>query len=116
MTFKRVLGAVNISSRDLPCIPSALFEIHLGLTPEPLKLVPNEPPLPENDSALARKRAIKDVNWYDAKDLEVIKAWSNKIVELQPELSLFGSLKTLDVRLYVLSHAGSLINFHDEAQ
>lgn len=59
--------------------------------------MPNEPPLPENDSAAARKRVGKGVNWYDAKDLEVIKAWSNKIVELQPELSLFGSLKTLDV-------------------
>jgi hypothetical protein len=63
-----------------------------------LKLVPNEPPLPENDPVTPRKRATKDVNWYDAKDLEVIKACSNKIVELQPELSLFGSLKTLDVR------------------
>lgn len=100
--MKRVLGAINISSRDLPCIPSALFEIHLGLTPEPLKLVPNEPPLPQNDPAGGRKGAAKNVNWYDAKDLEVIKAWSNKIVELQPELSLFGSLKTLDVRLHVI--------------
>jgi len=89
----------------------------LGLTPEPLKLVPNEPPLPEHDSAIARKRAVKDVNWYDAKDLEVIKAWSNKIVELQPELSLFGSLKTLDVRpCAVSSYTGSLINFRDEAK
>lgn len=79
--------------------------------------MPNEPPLPENDSAAARKRAIKDVNWYDAKDLETIKAWSNKIVELQPELSLFGSLKTLDVRLYAVPFvADSLINFRDEAQ
>ncbi|KAF9647802.1 L domain-like protein [Thelephora ganbajun] len=93
----RSTGAINISSRDLPCIPSALFEIHLGLTPEPLKLVTNESPLPENDSTAARKRTTRDVNWYDAKDLEVIKAWSNKIVELQPELSLFGSLKTLDL-------------------
>jgi len=47
----------------------------------------------------------------------VIKAWSNKIVELQPELALFGSLKTLDVRLYaVLFCTGSLIHFHDKAQ
>jgi hypothetical protein len=84
----------------------------LGLTPEPLKLVPNEPPVPENDSVAARKRTAKDVNWYDAKDLEVVKAWSNKIVELQPELSLFGSLKTLDVSLYAVSFAvESLIKF-----
>jgi len=79
--------------------------------------VPEEPPLPENDSGAARKRVIKDVNWYDAKDLEVIKAWSNKIVELQPELSFFGSLKTLDVRLSaILFTAVSLINSHDTAQ
>lgn len=72
--------------------------------------MPNEPPLPQNDPAVAQKRATKDINWYDAKDLEVIKAWNNKIVELQPELSLFGSLKTLDVRLYaVLPAAGPLI-------
>lgn len=89
--------------------------MHLGLTPEPLKLVQSEPPLPENDYAATRKGAIKDINWYDAKDLEVIKAWSNKIVELQPELSLFGSLKTLDVRPSVLFVAGSLINSHNQA-
>lgn len=60
---------------------------------------------------------MKDVNWYDAKDLEVVKAWSNNIVELQPELSLFGSLKTLDVRLYaILLVAESLIEFRNEAQ
>jgi len=60
---------------------------------------------------------MKNVNWYDAKDLETIKAWSNKIVELQPELSFFGSLKTLDVRLYAVPFvAGSLIDSHDEAQ
>ena len=112
--MKRVLGAINISSRGLPCIPSALFEIHLGLTPEPLKLVPNEPPLPQNDSAVARKKVTTEICWYDAKDLEVIKAWNNKIVELQPELSLFGSLKTLDVRLYATLFApGSLINSHN---
>lgn len=82
-----------------------------------MKLVPNEPPLPENDSAAARKRAIKDVNWYDAKDLQVIKAWNNKIVDLQPELSFFGSLKTLDVRLYaVFFCAELLIIFRNEAQ
>ena len=109
--MKRVLGAINISSRDLPCIPPALFEIHLGLTPEPLKLVPKEAPLTQDDPTAARTRATKDVSWYDAKDLEVIKAWNNKIVELQPELSLFGSLRTLDVRLpVVLFITGSLIN------
>ena len=64
--------------------------------------MPNEPPLSQNDATAARRGATKDINWYDAKDLEVIKAWNNKIVELQPELSLFGSLKTLDVRLHAV--------------
>ena len=81
------------------------------MTPEPLKLLPSEPSLPQNDSPTSRKRATQDVNWYDAKDLEIVKAWNNKIVELQPELSLFGSLKTLDVRLHAaLFIVGSLIN------
>jgi Leucine-rich repeat (LRR) protein len=96
------------------CIPSALFQIHLGITPEPLKFVPNEPPLPQNDSRATRKNATQDLNWYDAKDLEVLKAWNNKIVELQPELSLFGSLKTLDVRFHALFFAAeSLIDSHN---
>ena len=47
----------------------------------------------------------------------MIKAWSNKIVELQPELSFFGSLKMLDVRLYaILFCTESLTTFYNEAQ
>ncbi|KAI0749234.1 hypothetical protein C8Q80DRAFT_1352809 [Daedaleopsis nitida] len=97
----RSSGAINLSSRDLPCIPSALFEIHLGITPEPLKSVPVEPPITTStsvDTGATRRRGNADApSWYDAQDLEVLKAWSNEIIELQPEISMFGSLKTVDL-------------------
>ncbi|KAI0787291.1 hypothetical protein C8Q74DRAFT_1195878 [Fomes fomentarius] len=91
----RSSGAINLSSRDLPCLPSALFEIHLGITPEPLKSVSVEPPIGESN---ARWKANGDApSWYDAQDLEVLKAWSNEIIEIQAEISMFGSLKTVDL-------------------
>lgn len=40
--------------------------------------------------------------WYDSQDLEVLKARTNDIIELQPELALFGSMKTLDVSLCLI--------------
>lgn len=91
-------GAINIASRALPCIPSALFDIHLGVTPKPLPSVAQEPPIGTSSEQSARRRVQKDPSWYEAQDLEVLKAWSNEIVEIQPELSMFGSLKTIDVR------------------
>ena len=49
-----------------------------------------------------RKQLKKNHNaWYDAHDLEVLKARLNEIVELQPELALFGSMKTLDVSVFL---------------
>ena len=92
---------MNLASRALPCLPSALFEIHLGITPEPLKLVPEEPSITSGESSTARRRAANQQapSWFEAQDLEVIKAWSNEIVEIQPEINMFGSLKTIDVRL-----------------
>ncbi|KAI0671315.1 hypothetical protein C8Q78DRAFT_1028265 [Trametes maxima] len=93
----RSSGAINLSSRDLPCLPSALFEIHLGITPEPLKSVPVEPPISTNSSSDRRKDDKNAPSWYEAQDLEVLKAWSNEIMELQPEISMFGSLKTVDL-------------------
>ncbi|KAI0364463.1 L domain-like protein [Pilatotrama ljubarskyi] len=99
MTFLQ--GAINLSSRDLPCLPSALFEIHLGIKPEPLKSVPVEPPITTATStdllATRRKGNENAPSWYEAQDLEVLKAWSNEIMELQPEISMFGSLKTVDL-------------------
>ncbi|KIP06262.1 hypothetical protein PHLGIDRAFT_107207 [Phlebiopsis gigantea 11061_1 CR5-6] len=98
----RSTGTVGLASRGLPCIPSALFEIHLGITPEPLKLVPEEPPITTgtaDDVSASRKRGgdSNGPSWYEAQDLTVLKAWSNEILEIQPEISLFGSLKTIDL-------------------
>ena len=95
-------GAINLASRALPCIPSALFEIHLGVKPEPLKLVPVEPPITtatSDESSASRRRGGSDngPSWYEAQDLTVLKAWSNEILEIQPEISMFGSLKSIDV-------------------
>ncbi|TFY66075.1 hypothetical protein EVG20_g5010, partial [Dentipellis fragilis] len=89
-------GNINLSSRSLVCLPSALFEIHLGVKPEKLQLVPEEPPLPEG----GRKKPTNGASapsWFEQRDLETLKAWSNEIVEIQPEISLFGSLKTIDL-------------------
>ena len=101
--MKRIItGSLNIVARSLPCIPSALFEIHLGLTPAPLKSVPEEPPLPPAPPRKG-KPADQETAWFEAQDLEVLKAFNNDIVEIQPELSLFGSLKVLDVRYHISS-------------
>ncbi|KAK2459897.1 hypothetical protein APHAL10511_008097 [Amanita phalloides] len=95
----RSTGSINIATRSLPCLPSALFELHLGITPEPLKSVLNEPPLPPPSSTELRASARRgnNVAWYEAQDLHVLKAWNNDIIEIQPEISLFGSLKTIDL-------------------
>jgi hypothetical protein len=74
-----------------------LFEIHLSVTPEPLTLVKVEP-LPPPDLTARRRRGNTEVSWYDAQDLVVIHAGNNDILEVQHEISLFGSLKTIDVR------------------
>jgi hypothetical protein len=79
-------------------LPPALFEIHLGITPAPLKSVPDEPKLPPGDEHAPRRKAGNGPTWFDAQDLEILKAWSNRIVEIHPEISLFGSLKNIDVR------------------
>ncbi|GLB40539.1 putative leucine rich repeat [Lyophyllum shimeji] len=95
----RSSGSLNLATRSLPCIPSALFEIHLGITPDPLKSVPNEPVLPPSAPSDAPKRGGKRDNpaWFEAQDLQVLKIWNNEIVEIQHEISLFGSLKTIDL-------------------
>ncbi|KII89737.1 hypothetical protein PLICRDRAFT_52904 [Plicaturopsis crispa FD-325 SS-3] len=93
----RNTGIVSLPTRSLPCIPSALFEIHLGMTPDPLPSVPNEPPLSsasETTDIPGRKHAPA---WFEAQDLQVLKMWHNDIVEIQHEISLFGSLKTVDL-------------------
>ncbi|KAL0953182.1 hypothetical protein HGRIS_004437 [Hohenbuehelia grisea] len=100
----RSTGSVNLSTRSLPCLPSALFEIHLGITPDKLKSVPDEPRLPPaspedvQGPGSRRHRGGHDAPaWFEAQDLQVIKAGINEILEIQHEISLFGSLKTVDL-------------------
>ncbi|KAJ7103474.1 hypothetical protein B0H15DRAFT_812381 [Mycena belliarum] len=89
-------GSINLSTRSLQCIPSALFDIHLGITPEPLKSVPSEPSLPPAPET-GRRKPTASPAWFEIQDLEVLKAWGNEIAEIQPEISLFGSLKSIDL-------------------
>ncbi|KAJ3508185.1 hypothetical protein NLJ89_g5892 [Agrocybe chaxingu] len=94
----RSTGSLNLATRSLVCLPSALFEIHLGLTPDPLTSVPQEPVLPPSEPTSSRRGGGQSkAAWYEAQDLTVLKAWNNEIEELQHEISLFGSLKTVDL-------------------
>ncbi|KAF9810016.1 hypothetical protein IEO21_07171 [Rhodonia placenta] len=60
-------------------------------------------------SATTRRRGNRSdaPSWYEAQDLQVLKAWSNEIVEIQPEISMFGSLKTIDL------HSNKLVSLPD---
>ncbi|KAJ7334701.1 hypothetical protein DFH08DRAFT_1019203 [Mycena albidolilacea] len=98
-------GSINLSTRSLQCIPSALFDIHLGITPVPLKSVPEEPPLPPA-AETRQKRPVPA--WFETQDLELLKAWGNEIVEIQPEISLFGSLKSIDL------HRNKIVSLPDQ--
>ncbi|KIJ56934.1 hypothetical protein M422DRAFT_198273 [Sphaerobolus stellatus SS14] len=91
----RSSGSLNLASRDIYCIPSALFETHLGITPEPLKLAPKEK---EEELLAGRTKERAQTAWFEAVDLTVLKLRDNAIIEIQPEISLFGSLKLLDLR------------------
>ena len=57
-----------------------------------------EPEYPEDEPKRARTKR-QEPSWFDAQDLVVLKARTNEIVAIQPEISLFGSLKTIDVCL-----------------
>ncbi|KAJ7649729.1 hypothetical protein FB45DRAFT_885727 [Roridomyces roridus] len=98
-------GSLNLSTRSLQCIPSALFDLHLGITPEPLKSVPEEPPLPP---APEKRQQRASPAWYETQDLEILKAWGNEIKEIQPEISLFGSLKSIDL------HKNQIVSLPDQ--
>ncbi|KAG5340891.1 hypothetical protein C0989_012643 [Termitomyces sp. Mn162] len=86
-------------------------KIHLGITPDPLKSAPNEPVLPPSDPSDVPHRKGRGSNptWYEAQDLLVLKLWNNEIVEIQHEISLFGSLKTLDLHQNKLTSLPSTI-------
>ncbi|EJD07003.1 RNI-like protein [Fomitiporia mediterranea MF3/22] len=92
----RSSGNLVLSSRSLPCIPSCLFEIHLGVMPKPLDSV-NEPEYPADDVSKRSRQSRQQTSWFEAQDLMVLKARNNEIVAIQPELSLFGGLKVLDL-------------------
>lgn len=92
----RSSGSINISTRGLQCLPSALYEVLLGVKPDPLPSLPEEPPLPGSNDGSIQKSGTAPA-WYEAQDLQVLKAWSNEIVEIQHEISLFGSLQTVDL-------------------
>lgn len=96
-------GSLNIASRDLLCLPSALFEIHLSITPEKLASAPDEPPL-----SVIPNKSSDPTTWYEQRDLTFLRARNNQIVEIQTEISLFGSLKTIDVRAFKLVHSSLL--------
>jgi hypothetical protein len=79
------------------------------MTPDSLKSVPNEPVLPPAEPSTGRRgRNQEKTAWFEAQDLTVLKAWNNEIEEIQHEISLFGSLKTVDVCL-LNSHAFPLL-------
>jgi len=91
------IGSINLAARDLTRLPSYLFESHLSVTPEPLL---SSPPEVEEPEAVGKAKKSKgSTAWYEQADLTALKAPDNLIVELQPELSLFGSLKVVDVSI-----------------
>ncbi|KAG8213136.1 hypothetical protein J3R82DRAFT_11540 [Butyriboletus roseoflavus] len=90
-------GSINLASRSLPCLPSALFEIHLRVKPDALQSVPQEPPIGSSEAPGRRPGHRGGPAWFEAQDLQVLKAWNNEIVEIQHEISLFGSLKSVDL-------------------
>ena len=104
-------GSINLSSRSLPCLPSALFEIHLGVKPDMLKSVPQEPPIGSSE-APGKRPGHGGPAWFEAQDLQVLKAWNNEIVEIQQEISLFGSLKSVDVCVFCLLSM-HFTNYHE---
>jgi hypothetical protein len=54
---------------------------------------------------MGKAKKSKGTTWYEQVDLTALKAPDNLIVELQPELSLFGSLKVIDVSVIDLGHS-----------
>jgi Leucine-rich repeat (LRR) protein len=68
------------------------------VNPEPLQSVPNEPVLPPSEPTKASRKGNREQpSWFQAQDLTVLKVGNNEIEEIQHEISLFGSLKTVDV-------------------
>jgi hypothetical protein len=98
-------GSINLAARDLARLPTYLFESHLSVIPEPLL---NSPPEVEEPEPVGKVKKSKTTAWYEQVDLTALKAPDNLIVELQPELSLFGSLKVVDVSIIDSSNNAAL--------
>ncbi|KAG5652205.1 hypothetical protein H0H81_005826 [Sphagnurus paluster] len=94
-----ILGRWSVRETIDRARSTALFEVHLGITPDPLKSVPDEPVLPPSAPSEAPRRGGKKDNpaWFEAQDLTILKIWNNEIEEVQHEISLFGSLKIVDL-------------------
>ncbi|KAG7451429.1 L domain-like protein [Guyanagaster necrorhizus] len=104
----RSTGTLNLSTRSLPCIPSILFEIHLRVTPGPLTSVPDEPSFASESSSAPRRGGKYDAPaWFEGQDLRVLKVGNNAIAEIQHEISMFGSLKVVDL------HKNKLLSLPD---
>ena len=69
------------------------------MKPDSLQSVHNEPVLPPSEptKAALRKGNRDQPSWFQAQDLTVLKVGNNEIEEIQHEISMFGSLKTVDV-------------------
>jgi len=93
MFIVNFLGNLNLGTRALTQIPTYLFQCHLDVTPAPLTRSPPEVAEPEPP----RKTGKPAPAFWETADLLVLKVWNNNIVEIQPEISMFGSLKTIDV-------------------
>ncbi|KAG9008845.1 hypothetical protein FRB94_012814 [Tulasnella sp. JGI-2019a] len=85
----RESGNLNLTSRELTYLPTCLFVMHLNVTPEPLPGQPADSPDANTPS--------RHLAYYEIIDLTSIKAPLNNIAQLQPEISLFGGLKHLDL-------------------
>ncbi|EJU05058.1 L domain-like protein [Dacryopinax primogenitus] len=80
-------------SMELPCLPYALFNLHLAMEP-------SFPPPPPVDHT---QKEVKQPAFYDCVDLVSLKARDNSIEGLQAELSYFVSLRLLDLNRNKLS-------------
>ncbi|OBZ66220.1 E3 ubiquitin-protein ligase LRSAM1 [Grifola frondosa] len=108
----RSSGVINLASRALPCIPSALFEIHLGIKPEPLKSVPNEPPITTSTSedlhshrrgirmllrGMVKRNRRNPSGNFDVGSLKTVDLHNNKITTLPDSFADLTALTVLDL-------------------
>ncbi|KZP00402.1 L domain-like protein [Calocera viscosa TUFC12733] len=93
ITRARTSGKLDLSFRSLPCLPYALFNLHLGMEPS----FPTPPPRDPTE------KEVKQPSFYECIDLVSLRARDNMIEEIQEEISYFVSLKVLDLNRNKLS-------------